>query len=168
MVDGDSGSRSYRGPDGADAEWPQTPDQLVYQLDLVLETYAKVQRGETIDLLEELLSCADWREMFGSEGSGFLQPEQIGQIVRYYREKFRGLEPYYLAEQLSTELMTAFMVSGDVRMSDELQRLGRDNPALWQEIRTFFSRKELATSLLLQSSQSRPPSLGGAAPVGES
>ncbi len=167
MVGGDSGSRSYRGPNGADAEWPQTPDQLVYQLDLVLETYEKVQRGEQVDLLEELLACADWREMFGSEGSGFLTPEQIGQIVRYYREKFSALDPFYLAEQLSTELMTALMVSGDIRMSEELQRLGRERPHLWQEIRTFFSRKELATALLLQASRRGSSPAGGVDPRAE-
>ena len=154
MVHDDSGSRSYRGSNGSDSGWPETPDQLVYQLDVVLEVYEKVRQGESVDLLEELLASADWREMFGSEGSGFLQPDQIGQIVRYYREKFSVLEPFYLAEQLSTELMTALMVSGDIRMSEELQRLGRDNPVLWQEIRTFFSRKELATALLLHANRS--------------
>jgi hypothetical protein len=87
--------------------------------------------------------------MFGSTQAGFLQREQIDELKRYYRTRFQNLEPFYLAEQLSTELMTALMASGDMVFSDELKQLGRDNPSLWREIRTFFSRKEVATAMLM-------------------
>ncbi len=138
--------------------WPERPDQLVYQLDAVLRLFERVQQGELIDLVDGLLDCVDWREMFGSHDSGFLRKEQIDELRRYYRSKFSALEPFYLAEQLSTELMTAVMVSGDLALSEELRTLGRERPDLWREIRTFFSRKELATTMLMLASQT-----GGAA-----
>lgn len=142
----DSGSRSY---DGAGDEWPSTPDGLVYQLDAVQALFGRIQQGEQVDLLESLLDCVDWAEMFGSTGSGFLQREQIDELKRYYRTLFEKIEPFYLAEQLSTELMTALMASGDMTFSDELKQLGRAYPDLWREIRTFFSRKEVATTMLM-------------------
>jgi hypothetical protein len=150
----DSGSRSFADVDGGSG-WPETPDQLVYHLDAVLELFNRAQSGERIDLLEGLLDCVNWREMFGSTGSGFLRPEQVDELMRYYRAKFAGLERFYLAEQLSTELMTALMASGEITFSDELKRLGRERPRLWQEIRAFFSRKELATSLILAADRER-------------
>ncbi len=142
----DSGSRSYG---EASDEWPTTPDGLVYQLDAVQALFGRVQHGERVDLLDALLDCVDWVEMFGSTESGFLRREQIDELKRHYRSRFEELEPFYLAEQLSTELMTALMASGDMLFSDELKQLGRDNPVLWREIRTFFSRKEVATALLM-------------------
>jgi hypothetical protein len=133
----------------ADEQWPQTPAELNYQLDMILDLFNRIQRGDKVDLLEELLDCADWREMFGSAASGFLQPQQIGELRRFYRTKFAELERYYLAETLSTQLMTALMVSGDFTFSDELKRFGNEQPELWQEIRTFFGRKELASASAL-------------------
>ena len=138
-------------PDGDG--WPSTPAGLVYHLDAVLDLFQRVQAGERIDLLEGLLACVDWREMFGGDGTGFLTSHQLDQLRAYYRAKFSGVERYYLAEQLSAELMTAMMASGDQEFSDDLKRLGRERPELWNEIRTFFSRKELATSLLVLSDQ---------------
>lgn len=129
--------------------WPETPAELTYNLDRVLELFARIQNGERTDLLEGLLDCADWREMFGSTGSGLLKPSDIEQIKTYYRAKFGEINRYYLAEQLSTELMTALMSSGDFVFSDALKAFGRDNPALWQEIRAFFDRKEFSTAQLV-------------------
>ena len=129
--------------------WPDTPAGLTYNLDRVLELFARIQNGERINLLEGLLDCADWREMFGSTGSGLLKPDDIEQIKTYYRAKFGDVTRYYLAEQLSTELMTALMSSGDFVFSDSLKAFGRDNPALWQEIRAFFGRKEFSTAQLV-------------------
>ena len=142
----DSGSRSY-GETGN--EWPSTPDGLVYQLDAVQALFGRVQQGEQVELLDALLDCVEWAEMFGSTETGFLHRDQIAELKRHYRSRFEHLEPFYLAEQLSTELMTALMASGDMSFSDELKQLGRDNPALWREIRTFFSRKEVATAMLM-------------------
>jgi len=144
----DSGSKSY-GNGAGDTSWPETPDLLVYRLDLVLEVFNHIQTGAMVDLLDSLLECVDWREMFGSDASGFLRREQIDELKRYYAAKFAGVEPYYLAEQLSTELMTALMASGEQEFSPELKRLGMEQPELWQEIRTFFSRKEIATVRLM-------------------
>jgi hypothetical protein len=139
---------------GADAaQWPQTPDALVYHLDAVLQLFDHVHQGQHVELVDALLDCVDWRGMFGSADSGFLRPQQVQQLRDYYRAKFATLEPFYLAEQLSTELMSALLASGDVRFSDALATFGRERPDLWQEIRAFFTRKELATSLLLVATQ---------------
>lgn len=146
----DSGSRSHNGADG---EWPATPDALVYQLDAVQNLFGRIQQGETVDLLDALLECVDWAEMFGSTATGFLHREQIDELKRYYRTRFEPLDPFYLAEQLSTELMTALMASGEMTFSEELKQLGRIHPELWREIRTFFSRKEVATAMLMLASR---------------
>ena len=135
----------------SDEAWPGTPGELVYNLDRVLELFERVQNREKVDLLDALLDAADWREMFGSTGSGLLKPDDISRIKDYYRARFAEVDRYYLAEQLSTELMTALMSSGDFVFSDALKQFGRENPELWQEIRTFFGRKEFSTSLLLLS-----------------
>jgi hypothetical protein len=144
-------------PSMDDSGWPELPGQLVYHLDAVVKLYERIHAGERLDLLEELLGCVDWREMFGSEGTGFLSQHQLQQLHDYYHQKFSGLERFYLAEQLSAELMTAMMVSGEQEFSEELKSLGRDNPALWSEIRTFFTRKEFATSIALLADE---PSAG--------
>lgn len=142
--------RDNAGQPAQDANgWPDTPADLVYHLDAVLALFERVRAGESVDLIDGLLSCVDWREMFGSEGTGFLSVHQVEQLREYYRAKFADLERFYLAEQLSAELMTAMMVSGEQEFSDELKRLGRERPELWNEIRTFFTRKEFATSLLM-------------------
>lgn len=144
----DSGSKSY-GNGASDADWPETPDALVYRLDLVLELFNHIQTGARIDLLDSLLECVDWREMFGSDESGFLRREQVDELKRYYTAKFADVDRYYLAEQLSTELMTALMSSGELSFSPQLKQLGKERQELWQEIRTFFSRKEIATVRLM-------------------
>ena len=135
------------GANGGD--WPETPGELAYLPDAVIELFGRVQHGEQIDLLDGLLNCVDWAEMFGGIESGFLLPEQLRELRRYYRRKFAEVEPYYLAEQLSTELMSALIASGDFVFSNDLKRLGREQPELWQEIRTFYSRKEVALAQLL-------------------
>lgn len=134
-------------------EWPPTPADLTYNLDRVLELFDRVQNGQHLDILEGLLDCADWREMFGSTGSGLLKPGDIEELKRYYRAKFSEVNRYYLAEQLSTVLMTALMASSDFVFSDALKEFGRDNPELWQEIRAFFGRKEFSTAQLVLADQ---------------
>lgn len=139
-----------------DEQWPETPDELVYDLDRALETFDEIKKGRKGDLLETLLDCVDWREMFGSTGSGILKPEEIESIREYYRKKFANVERYYLAEQLSTVLMTALMSSGDIVFSERLKVFGRENQNLWKEIREFFSRKEIATAMLFASDTADP------------
>lgn len=138
-------------------QWPETPDELVYDLDRALETFDTIQKGRKGDLLETLLDCVDWREMFGSTGSGILKPDEIESIKAYYRKKFAAVERVYLAEQLSTVLMTALMSSGDIVFSERLKAFGRENQNLWQEIRQFFGRKEIATAMLFASDTAGPP-----------
>jgi hypothetical protein len=158
VIDSDSGSRSWAdGGIGGD-DWPQRPDQLVYQLDRVIALFNRLQDGERIDLLDGLLDCVDWRDMFGGQTTGFLSNSQVEELKRYYRSVFADVERFYLAEQLSTELMTALMVSGDITLSDEFRSLGRDRPHLWNEIRTFFTRKELATALAILADTPSTPS----------
>jgi hypothetical protein len=132
-----------------ESDWPQTPGDLVYLLDSVVALFEDAQQGAKIDLLERLLDCVDWREMFGGDGAAPLLAAQVEELKAYYRAKFAALDRFFLAEQLSTELMTSLMASGDMRFSEDLRSLGRDRPELWQEIRTFFSRKELATSMVM-------------------
>jgi hypothetical protein len=152
----DSGNRAFgNGQIDEQDGWPQTPGELLYQLDLVLETFQKVQEGRKLDLLEELLDCVDWREQFGSAGSGFLKPQEIAALKRFYRAKFADLQRYYLAEQLSTSVMTALLATGDFSMSEDFKRLGREQPELWQELRAFFGRKEFTTAALALADQPR-------------
>ncbi len=136
--------------------WPENPAELAYHLDAVLNLFNVVHAGTQVDLLEELLNCVDWHSMFGGEAAR-LSAADIEELEKYYRAKFETLDRFYIAEQLSTQLMSALMVSGDIGFSDELQNLGRTNPGLWQEIRTFFSRKELATAtaILADSPENR-------------
>lgn len=152
------GTNPQGGASGGD--WPETPGELAYLPDAVIDLFGRVQHGEQIDLLEGLLNCVDWAEMFGGIESGFLLPEQLRELRRYYRRKFAEVEPYYLAEQLSTELMSALMASGDLVFSEALKRLGREQPELWQEIRTFFSRKEVALAQLLLAGATSSPRAG--------
>jgi hypothetical protein len=144
-----SGSRAFgNGPVDEQADWPQTPGELTYQLDMVLETFQKVQEGRKLDLLEELLDCVDWREQFDSAGSGFLKPQEIAALKRFYRAKFANVERYYLAEQLSTSVMTALLATSDFSMSEDFKRLGREQPERGQVLRAFFGRKEFTTAAL--------------------
>ncbi len=136
--------------------WPETPGELRYLPDAVLELFARTQRGERVDLLEGLLDCVDWAALFGGVQSDFLLPEQLRELRRYYRLKFDRVERFYFAEQLSTELMTALIATGDFEFSEDLKRLGREQPALWREIRMFFSRKEVALAQLIRADAIRP------------
>ena len=68
--------------------WPETPGELTYLPDAVIALFARAQQGEQINLLDGLLECVDWAEMFGGVESGFLLPEQLRELRRYYRQKF--------------------------------------------------------------------------------
>jgi hypothetical protein len=57
---------------------------------------------------------------------------------------------------LSTEFITEQRARGDVIFSERLMNLGRNDPALWQEIRQFFRRKEFATALLVLAQKDVP------------
>ena len=136
-------------------ELPETPHDLPYDRGKIDALVDRVRRGEQVDLLTELLNCVDWRGAFADEGGKPLTLEEIARLIAYYKRKFSDVGVIYLAELLSTEVMTEQRARGDIAFSDELMAIARDNPRLWLEIRQFFRRKEFVTALLTQSHASR-------------
>jgi hypothetical protein len=141
------------------ASLPETPHELPYNRAKIDELLIRVKDGETIDLLDELLAAVDWRSGFADDEGNQVTLEEIEKLRAYYREKFSDLGPIYLADLLSTEFMTEQRARGNVIFSERLLELGRNDPALWQEIRQFFRRKEFATAMLVMAHQHRgvPP-----------
>ena len=127
---------------------PETPHELPIDRAKVDALLDRVRDGEAVDLLEAFLDTVDWRSGFGGSEGEPLSVEELARLVAYYRVKFADVGPLFFAELLSTEFMTEQRARGDVVFSDALLRLGRENPELWTEIRTFFRRKEFATALL--------------------
>jgi hypothetical protein len=127
---------------------PETPHELPIDRARVDELLERARRGERFSLLDEFLAAVAWDVAFGSEDGGPLTEADRVQLVAYYREKFADVGPLFFAELLSTEFITELRARGDIVFSDQLIRLGREEPQLWQEIRQFFRRKELATGLL--------------------
>jgi hypothetical protein len=138
---------------------PETPHELPYNRAKIDELLTRVKDGETIDLLDELLAAVDWRSGFADDEGNQVTLEKIGKLRAYYREKFSDLGPIYLADLLSTEFVTEQRARGDIVFSERLLELGRNDPAMWQEIRQFFRRKEFATAMLVMAHQHRdfPP-----------
>jgi hypothetical protein len=137
---------------------PETPHELPYNRAKIDELLTRVKDGETIDLLDELIAAVDWRSGFADDEGNQVTLEEIEKLRAYYREKFSDLGPIYLADLLSTEFMTEQRARGDVVFSERLLELGRSDPALWQEIRQFFRRKEFATAMLVMAHQRRDAS----------
>jgi hypothetical protein len=102
-------------------------------------------------LLDELLATVDWRRAFVDDDGDPVTLEEISRLHAYFREKFSDLGPIYLADLLSTEFITEQRARGDIVFSEQLMELGRTDPALWQEIRQFFRRKEFATAMLVMA-----------------
>ena len=127
---------------------PETPHELPYDRAKVDALLTRVRDGAEVDLLEELLAAVDWRGGFGGEDGAPLGPLEEAELRAYYRAKFADIGPLYLAELLSTEFMTEQRARGDIVFSERLLALGRNEPELWNEIRQFFRRKELATAML--------------------
>ena len=150
MTDGAGHGTAGRGgrSAGADQALPETPHGLPIDRAKVDALLDRVRRGEAVDLLEEFLAAVDWRAGFGGDDGTPPTLEDIARLMDYYRAKFADVGPLYLAELLSTEFMTEQRARGDVVFSEKLLDLGRDDPALWAEIRAFFRRKEFATALL--------------------
>lgn len=130
---------------------PETPHELPYDRAKIDELLARVKNGEKIDLLSELLSAVDWRQTFVDAEGNPVTLEEISRLRAYYWEKFSDLGPIYLADLLSTEFMTEQRARGDIVFSERLLDIGRNDPALWQEIRQFFRRKEFATAMLVMA-----------------
>jgi hypothetical protein len=138
-------------PDGIrpGRDLPQTPHELPIDRAKVDALLERVRHGERVDLLDELLSVVDWRGAFAADDGATLDLEQIARLIAYYREKFADIGTIYLADLLSTEFMTEQRAQGSIVFSPRLLELGRTEPELWTEIRTFFRRKEFATAMLV-------------------
>src|SRR5690625_929318 len=132
-------------------EFPETPHELPVDRTRVDSLLDRARKGARISLLDEFLNCVDWRSAFGGDDGKPLDTEDVLRLMAYYREKFSDIGPYYLAELLSTEFMTELRAQGDIRFSERLLQIGRNEPELWQEIRTFFRRKEFATAMLVHA-----------------
>ena len=127
---------------------PQTPHELPLDRAAVDALLERARNGEPVDLLDGFLSAVAW-DAFSSDDGDPLSPLERQELVAYYREKFADVGPLFLAELLSTEFMTEQRARGDIVFSERLLELGRNDPELWDEIRRFFRRKEMATGLLL-------------------
>jgi hypothetical protein len=138
-------------PDGIrpGRDLPQTPHELPIDRTKVDALLERVRHGERVDLLDELLAVVDWRGAFAADDGATLDLEQIARLIAYYREKFADIGTVYLADLLSTEFMTEQRAQGSIVFSSRLLELGRTEPELWKEIRTFFRRKEFATAMLV-------------------
>jgi hypothetical protein len=135
------------------AGFPETPHELPYDRAKVDALLERVRQGEKIRLIDELLACVDWRSAFGTDDGKPIDIGDIAKLIAFYREKFSDIGPVYMAELLSTEFMTEQRARGDIVFSDRLMDLGRNEPALWKEIRLFFRRKEMATAMLVHAHQ---------------
>ncbi|CCF84351.1 hypothetical protein [Nitrolancea hollandica] len=135
------------------APFPELPGELDYDPNALLQLVARARDGERFDLLEGLLDAVNWHEQFASTGTGILTPDDIARLRDHYRSRFADIDPIYLAELISTEVMTILLANGDIVFSDQLKRIGREDPELWMEIRAFFSKKELTTALLATAQQ---------------
>jgi hypothetical protein len=131
-----------------DRDLPETPHELPIDRAKVDALLDRLRRGETVDLHDELMGVVDWRGAFVGEDGQPLDLDQVARLIAYYREKFADVGPIYIAELLSTEFMTEQRARGDIVFSPRLLELGRTDPALWNEIRQFFRRKEFATALM--------------------
>lgn len=127
---------------------PETPHELPFDRGRIDALVERIRSGERADLLEAVLDAVDW-STFGTAQGEPLDAAAKDELRRYYRQKWSDVGPLYLAELLSTEFMTEQRARGDVVFSERLLELGRAEPDLWQEIRQFFRRKEMATALLV-------------------
>jgi hypothetical protein len=134
---------------------PETPHELPLDRGRVDEVLDRARKGESLNLLNELLNCVDWRAVFVDDAGQPITLEDITRLMAYYRHKFSDIGPVYIAELLSTEFMTEQRARGDIVFSERLLQLGRDEPQLWQEIRQFFRRKEFATAILVSAHEKR-------------
>ncbi len=133
--------------------FPELPGELEYDPNTLLHLVARARDGEQFDLLTGLLDAVNWHEQFASAGTGILTPDDIGRLREHYRNRFADIDPIYLAELISTEVMTILLANGDIVFSEQLKRIGREDPELWLEIRTFFSKKEMTTAILANAQQ---------------
>ena len=140
-------------PDELSAQLPETPHELPFHRQKIVELVARIREGGQIDLLTELLAAVDWRAAFSDDTGRPLDLEDISRLHAYYREKFSDIGPIFLADLLSTEFMTEQRAQGDIVFSPQLMELYQQHPDLWNEIRQFFRRKETVMGILLLASK---------------
>lgn len=138
---------------------PETPHDLPFDRAKIDDLVDRVRKGQSIDLLTELLTAVDWRGSFTEHDGKPITIEDIARLMAYYKQKFSDVGVIYLAELLSTEFMTEQRARGDFTFSEKLMQLPQQDPELWLEIRFFFRRKEFVTALLTQAHASRWASL---------
>jgi hypothetical protein len=155
-MSGDPAIIQFTPPPFGQEEMPETPHELPIDRARIDALLVRIREGEQVTLLDEFLAAVDWRAAFGSDDGKPLDAEDIGRLIAYYQIKFADIGPVYLAELMSTEFMTELRGRGDVVFSDRLLDIGRNEPELWKEIRSFFRRKEFATAMLVNAHRKRP------------
>ena len=126
---------------------PETPHEVSLDRGRVDEVVDRVRGGGSVVLLEPVLDAFVWSAFGGADGEP-LDAAGREELLHYYRTKWADVGPLYLAELLSTEFMTEQRARGDIKFSDRLLQLGREEPDLWAEIRQFFRRKEMVMAML--------------------
>ena len=155
-MQGDPAFIQFTPPSNVQGEMPETPHDLPVDRAKIDALLVRIRQGEQVTLLDEFLMAVDWRAAFGSDDGKPLDAEDIGRLIAYYQVKFADIGPVYLAELMSTEFMTELRGRGDIVFSDRLLDIGRNEPELWKEIRSFFRRKEFATAMLVNANRERP------------
>jgi hypothetical protein len=155
-MQGDPAFIQFTPPSNVPGEMPETPHDLPVDRAKIDALLVRIRQGEQVTLLDEFLMAVDWRAAFGSDDGKPLDAEDIGRLIAYYQVKFADIGPVYLAELMSTEFMTELRGRGDIVFSDRLLDIGRNEPELWKEIRSFFRRKEFATAMLVNANRERP------------
>ncbi|HYJ12052.1 MAG TPA: hypothetical protein VEW66_00550 [Thermomicrobiales bacterium] len=154
-MQGDPTFTQFTPPPIGQGDMPETPHELPVDRAKIDALLVRVREGEQVTLLDEFLIAVDWRAAFGSADGKPLDAEDIGRLIAYYQVKFADIGPVYLAELMSTEFMTELRGRGDIVFSDRLLDIGRNEPELWKEIRSFFRRKEFATAMLVHAHHER-------------
>jgi hypothetical protein len=140
-------ARGARPETWATPSLPDTPHELPLDRAVVDSLVDRVRSGERLNLLEATLDAIDW-SIFATADGASLTDDAQRDLRAYCRQKWSDVGPLFLAELLSTEFITEQRARGDIVFSDQLLRLGREEPELWREIRQVFRRKEMVTALL--------------------
>ena len=106
---------------------PETPHELPFDRGVIDALVDRVRAGERVNLLEAVLDALDWSSFATTEGEP-LENAARDELRHYYRQKWVGVGPLYLAELLSTEFMTEQRARGDVLFSERLCSLARPSP----------------------------------------
>ena len=84
---------------------PEMPHEVALDRGLVDALVDQVRAGERVDLLEATLDAVEWQAFSQPDGQP-LDEAALATLRRYYRDKWSDIGPLFLAELLSTEVMT--------------------------------------------------------------